>query len=357
MVKLNFELATLDFETLDIEHVFTQLGFDKHSSWDTKPPKIYTFDEKKQKIRNLFEQEQKEQEEYLEYLETPEYKKVANELEIDKMTLEELNKKFSHSRRYWFYRLTNVTIEGKKAEIVKEILKRKKDQEWQENYIPKQTFIPNTEYISFTMENGNFASRNILVPKKEFLIAYPNILEFLKNNATKTHTFADGSSDVLTEYSLVNHYKATDWHEDGRPSAWRNVQSPICDFSGGMMGYADADRGYRYLTKKDHQKDVDVCKQNQQWYTNSICENYGFFNPETGNMELNRNARENGCIVKELFIFLEEYEGEERRHEYEYETPYELLTGLIMEKIMTKSENEEKNKENKEKIEKENKEK
>jgi hypothetical protein len=324
--NLEYDLGTIDIEQLDIEDTFEKLGYNHHNKFNPNPPKTYTYDEKKIKIQKQLDTEQSDNNEYLEYMKTDEYINASNIIEIDNLTIDELNDKFDWCGIMWNSRLTKHTIESKKTHIVKKHIRDKNEADFNKNYMPTHKFTPNTEYISFTIENGSFACRNILVPKTEFEIAYPNVLNMLRENSTDRKTYTNG----VIENTLTSHYKPWRFKDEDskKPTAWSMISTPVSRFSGGMMVYADCD-GYGSLI--DNEPD-SICDKNKPWYTKSVCESYGYFNPETGNFQINKSAAENNCTVSESFIFLEEHEGQPKR-EYEYETPDELLVDIISNKL------------------------
>ena len=196
------------------------------------------------------------------------------------------------------------TLEEKKECIRKHKERKKAEKEFFENYMPPNEFIEGTDYLFFTMENANFACRNILVPTKEFSEIYPDVLEMLRENA-KTTTNETG----LKEHVLTIFYKFAHLNEDGRIGTWLGENTPISRFSGGMMTFAEG-RYYGYLgdVLKRTEKPENTTDKDRVWFIKSVCEDSMFFDPKLGITSLITAAEKHGCTVSESFIFEEERE-------------------------------------------------
>ena len=255
-----------------------------------------------------------------EYMETDEYKNGIYQFE--NMNPEEAFSYYYDSKFYQYY--IEYTDDEKRALAVKSVAKRKRVNEVLEKYLPKNKFIPNTEYIFFSIEFANFASRMILVPKKEFTEIHSDKLDMLRKNSKKTY---EENGIIINE--LISYY-----NKNG--SSWSLIPNEFENFRSGMQTFAEREShndGVRYgiLGDKDKDKDkyidggMDI---DRTWYIKSVCCGYSYFNPQTGKMHLTEEAISKGCSVSECFLFSDVMEGREYEKKYEYDTVKDFSDSL-----------------------------
>lgn len=310
----------VDFTDMDIEKTFSELA---EGSWSIESKKEYTLEEKKKLIKNNIISCRKYSAEIAEYMETEEYKKGYEEI---KTFYEEKGEEINSEEVYRLrcgQRMISITHtdDEKIALGIKGMLEELHRLEMCEKYLPKGEFIKGTEYIFFSMENATFACRNILVPTKEFTDTYPKVLEMLRRNSTEEKVDVRG----FTHHTLVTYYKGINLDENGC-GFYEAEPTEFNEFVGGMMTFAECDShfGVRY-GYIDETSDMD---RDRKWYIKSICNGYGYFNPDLEDTTLIGAAYANGCSVTETFMFIETREGRDEKN-YMYDTPAEMVDAIV----------------------------
>lgn len=312
----------INFDTVDIEKLFHEL----YMKWDKKKEEDYTEEEKKDTICKRFTKYKQIKNDIRDYMLTDSYKEIYAELK-NKAIQENLSidpeSIFKKRRQVRYIGLNMVFNDEEKIALgIRGISHRRKKEENVEKYMPKGEFIKGTDYILFAFENGGFATRYILVPVEEFTKFYFDILDMLRKNATTAMTADTVVNTLITVYDGKN--------LDSRGcGCMESVKNEFDEFVGGMMIYAECNKhmGVHY----GHLKEGVSMDENRTWYIKSICNGYGYFNPESGKNALIEEALEKGCTVSEAFVFVERYINNKRgsQIEYKYETPAELTQAIV----------------------------
>jgi hypothetical protein len=326
MTKITTEKNTqdveedIDFTDMDIEAEYEKI---KHG-WCSEGK---TLEDKKKSIRRNILECKSIRKEIRDYMQTEEYKTAYAQLNGE---LEEQGKAMDpevifRMRRGQYATVIEYTDEEKIALGIKGMCKEARRQEMVEKYIPRGEFIEGTDYTFFSIENGSFASRNILVPTKEFNEVHQKELEMLRRNAEMSVKRDDG----VTVHTLFQVLDGKDLDERGCGCMPRKP-TEFDQFLSGMMSYAECDChfGVYYGYLSDKKCDMD---EERKWYIKSICNGYGYFNPETGATTLTAEAKQHKCTVSESFMFMERYINHPHmtRMSYDYETPEELRQAII----------------------------
>lgn len=315
-------------EEVDLTGIDIEAEYDKiyENCWFVREAE--TFEDKEKAVKSNVLAQRRAREEIVEYMNTEEYTTELNRL---KREAEEKGEQIDPEKIYRRRRQTHCihidyTDDEKIALGIKGIIQEKERIRMVERYIPRGEFIKGTDYIFFSIENGGFASRNILVPTEEFNKIHREELEMLRRNAEMSVERDDG----LRVHTLFQVYDGKDLDERGL-GCTPMVPNEFNSFVGGMMTYAECDShmGVGYGCLREGRCEME---EEREWYIKSICNGYGYFNPETGADTLIGAARENGCTVSESFMFLDKYINHPRGmtgYTYQYETPEELRDAII----------------------------
>jgi hypothetical protein len=302
----------------DIEKEFELI---KDNSWIYFSKNELNLEFKKKCISENLESAQRVHNEIKEYMETDEYKNGIHQFE--NMNADKAFSYYYNSRVGLYIEYTD---SEKRALAVKSVAEQKQQDEYVEKYMPTNEFTPNTEYIFFSIEFGSFATRMILVPKKEFTEIYADKLDMLRRNSAKTY---EENGIVINE--LITYYKRTS------KSCWSGVLNEFTEFLNGMQTFAECESHsgacYGVLGNNfppSEQMDID-----RTWYIKSVCCGGTYFNPQTGRMELTEEAISKGCSVSECFLFSNVREGEEYTKQYEYDTVHEFTDSLCEKYLST----------------------
>lgn len=270
-----------------------------------------TIEKKKERVKKNITNAQEKHIELAEYMQTDEYKNGISQ--FADMDPDEAYRYKPWGEIMGLY--VEYTDDEKRALGVKGEAERKETQKLVEKYMPSNEFIPGTEYIFFSIEFGQFATRMILVPKKEFTEAYDDILVMLRKNAVTSH-----DENGNTVHELYTIYKK---HEN-IPKCFSSLQNEFNTFKNGMQTFAECESHHGVVY--GHLDDNHYEKYNKEytidfdapWYTKSVCCGHRYFNTYVGWSVLSEEAIEQGCTTKEHFMFFDKHEDEED-DEYEAE--------------------------------------
>lgn len=277
----------------------------------------FTIEKKKECVKKNITNAQQKHIELAEYMQTDEYKNgISQFADIDPN--EEFGyKPWGQIMGFYVEFYVEYTDDEKRALGVKGVAERKVTQRLVEKYMPSNKFIPGTEYILFSIEFGRFATRMILVPKKEFTELYDDILAMLRKNAVTSH-----DENGNTVHELYTIYKK---HEKN-PNCFSPLPNNFGTFRSGMHIFAECESHqgvtYGHLDNNHYEKynkkytiDFDT-----PWYIKSVCCGHRYFNTYVGWSVLSEEAIDQGCTAKEHFMFFDKYEDEEdEEDEYEVE--------------------------------------
>lgn len=258
-----------------------------------------TMEEKKEEVRRNMLAQREFRNEIARYMETDEYK---NEYSLLKKEYEEKGEQMDPEKIYNMRSGTRCTIiehtnEEKIALGIKGICEEKERKMMVEKYIPTGEFIEGTDYIFFSIENGGFACRNILVPSKEFKKIHSADLEMLRRNAQSVQEHNTATHELFTIYDCKN------LDERGR-GVCSSIPNEFSTFIVGMMPYAECDTHHGVFYSSLDGEDCDMDTE-REWYIKSICDGYGHFSQKSGYESMAEKAKKHGCSISESFFFLE----------------------------------------------------
>ena len=253
----------------------------------------YTIEEMKKIICENISFSQEVHKELSKFMKTDEYaKEIVHFYDIDP---DEVFKYYKNEQYSWNIYI-EYTDDEKRALGIKTIVRSKEQAKNIDKYAPRNEFIPNTNYILFETDN---ASQYFLVPSIEFTKIYSNELDMLRKNAE------------LVEDNGIKLYKLHSLWKNKNKNAFSFFNKGITIFANYHYSLGDIRYGVlRYNTNSDDNENnlMDIDKE---WYTKSILTPYStgyrYFDEVLGKFTLPDKAIENGCTVKECFIFLYDY--------------------------------------------------
>lgn len=110
----------------------------------------------------------------------------------------------------------------------------------------------NTEYILYLGQEGNFQTRSMLIPAKEFLESRSDTYDLLKKYSSKNYKFVIDGVDHIVDNLLVINYI----YKDGIGKADQTEYNQICHQ---LTSYADGMDNDHYFDMRD-----------KIWYDNAI---------------------------------------------------------------------------------------
>ena len=115
-------------------------------------------------------------------------------------------------------------------------------------------------YILFIGQEGNFQSRSILIPEKEFIEYNNDTYTLLKSKSIKNHVFSIDDDDYMIDNLLIQDYKI-------EGSMGKPVMTKYSEICWKLANYADG-------MEEDHYFDI----KDKHWYDKSITNICGGFN-------------------------------------------------------------------------------
>lgn len=182
--------------------------------------------------------------------------------------------------------------------MIKTIVRSKEQAININKYAPRNEFIANTNYILFETDD---ASQYILVPSVEFTKIYSNELDMLRKNAELVE---DNGIKLYKLHSLWKNKNKNEFSFFNKGiTIFANYHYSLGDIRYGVLRYNDECNNSDY---ENNLMDID-----KEWYTKSILTPYStgyrYFDEVLGKFTLPDKAIENGCTIKECFIFLNDY--------------------------------------------------
>jgi hypothetical protein len=269
------------------EELSKKLGF---STTNELTGKEYSPEEKKRIINKHRCETRKHREKINTYMHRKDYSKKRNQLIESgydfKSHLKELRDKNVNSLyiTYTYKELIGL--------IVMNFNKNEKNTFRNIGYLPINKFIPNTEYICFTI-NYNSVLKTLLVPMKEFTAMHSDILQML---ISSSYTHLDQENGTMTHILFVM-YKKYNFKKLYIKEDFTHTIDALCKYAECWTRY-----GYEYVYTSLNENNICDPELEKKWYSKSITDHVLDYDPETHMKVLPDEALEIGCSLRQIFV-------------------------------------------------------